>query len=94
MASTHLERTAGSTGNRRTWTWSSWVRRAAVPGTADAKGGLFATKTDANNRLDFGIDANHKFFFKENLSGSTNICLLYTSPSPRDGLLSRMPSSA
>ena len=25
------------------------------------------------------------------LSGS---CLLYTSPSPRDGLLSRMPSSA
>src|SRR5680860_358021 len=25
---------------------------------------------------------------------STSICLLYTSPSPRDGLLSRMPSSA
>ena len=25
---------------------------------------------------------------------SGNICLLYTSPSPRDGLLSRMPSSA
>ena len=24
----------------------------------------------------------------------TNCCLLYTSPSPRDGLLSRMPSSA
>ena len=24
----------------------------------------------------------------------TNDCLLYTSPSPRDGLLSRMPSSA
>ena len=33
------------------------------------------------------------------ISGSThtfddNTCLLYTSPSPRDGLLSRMPSSA
>ena len=25
---------------------------------------------------------------------STGFCLLYTSPSPRDGLLSRMPSSA
>ena len=25
---------------------------------------------------------------------NTTICLLYTSPSPRDGLLSRMPSSA
>ena len=27
-------------------------------------------------------------------SGDLHICLLYTSPSPRDGLLSRMPSSA
>ena len=26
--------------------------------------------------------------------GKYNRCLLYTSPSPRDGLLSRMPSSA
>ena len=25
---------------------------------------------------------------------TNNVCLLYTSPSPRDGLLSRMPSSA
>ena len=25
---------------------------------------------------------------------AVNTCLLYTSPSPRDGLLSRMPSSA
>ena len=25
---------------------------------------------------------------------SSRTCLLYTSPSPRDGLLSRMPSSA
>ena len=32
----------------------------------------------------------------KNISESTKlkICLLYTSPSPRDGLLSRMPSSA
>ena len=30
----------------------------------------------------------------ENLKEIASICLLYTSPSPRDGLLSRMPSSA
>ena len=29
-----------------------------------------------------------------NMDGSVGSCLLYTSPSPRDGLLSRMPSSA
>ena len=34
-------------------------------------------------------DPEGKFFSKYDLS-----CLLYTSPSPRDGLLSRMPSSA
>ena len=28
------------------------------------------------------------------LFGRSGLCLLYTSPSPRDGLLSRMPSSA
>ena len=30
----------------------------------------------------------------ENLKDQLNTCLLYTSPSPRDTLLSRMPSSA
>ena len=30
----------------------------------------------------------------ERLKGMGYTCLLYTSPSPRDGLLSRMPSSA
>ena len=28
------------------------------------------------------------------VNGTQYCCLLYTSPSPRDGLLSRMPSSA
>ena len=28
------------------------------------------------------------------MMANCNTCLLYTSPSPRDGLLSRMPSSA
>ena len=32
--------------------------------------------------------------FEDMKGGEIYICLLYTSPSPRDGLLSRMPSSA
>ena len=31
---------------------------------------------------------------RDRLNDSYKYCLLYTSPSPRDGLLSRMPSSA
>ena len=34
------------------------------------------------------------YFIKSNLFDENQGCLLYTSPSPRDGLLSRMPSSA
>ena len=35
-----------------------------------------------------------EFSFTENDMRNYMDCLLYTSPSPRDGLLSRMPSSA
>ena len=39
---------------------------------------------------------NHHHFFDEKQKELIDLedCLLYTSPSPRDGLLSRMPSSA
>ena len=33
-------------------------------------------------------------YYKHKDNGKYVCCLLYTSPSPRDGLLSRMPSSA
>ena len=37
----------------------------------------------------------HEIFGEVVATGDeSNVCLLYTSPSPRDGLLSRMPSSA
>ena len=36
----------------------------------------------------------HPHMTGEFRNGNTKTCLLYTSPSPRDGLLSRMPSSA
>ena len=36
----------------------------------------------------------YEFFYPIAFAVMMIICLLYTSPSPRDGLLSRMPSSA
>ena len=38
-----------------------------------------------------GLDASH---IDSAVRALRRSCLLYTSPSPRDGLLSRMPSSA
>ena len=56
------------------------------------------SKDDVSVKLEFRIGINSGDVVKEkgNLLGDgVNIaCLLYTSPSPRDGLLSRMPSSA
>ena len=44
---------------------------------------------DAGEFVVFAIDTHHL-----NDPYHPETCLLYTSPSPRDGLLSRMPSSA
>ena len=40
------------------------------------------------------IDVSDATGHPECFDGRVKTCLLYTSPSPRDGLLSRMPSSA
>ena len=43
----------------------------------------------------FKVEENARTFLGKNeIQGLFKACLLYTSPSPRDGLLSRMPSSA
>ena len=57
--------------------------------------GLAAAKRLANKpsvRVTLIDRRNHHLF--QPLLYQVAICLLYTSPSPRDGLLSRMPSSA
>ena len=40
------------------------------------------------------VETIRRTIWERNPAAQINICLLYTSPSPRDGLLSRMPSSA
>ena len=55
--------------------------------------GLKELRTDQKDAM---IQARLKKIKDTNIKKSdvTFFCLLYTSPSPRDGLLSRMPSSA
>ena len=50
-------------------------------------------ETDA---MRYGTEAHlaAEEFIRDGKPNTPNTCLLYTSPSPRDGLLSRMPSSA
>ena len=43
---------------------------------------------------EWGEDLLSEEVLADRIAELTKTCLLYTSPSPRDGLLSRMPSSA
>ena len=40
------------------------------------------------------MQRRHRYALRNGRYVMASVCLLYTSPSPRDGLLSRMPSSA
>ena len=60
------------------------------------KRGFEGGQTPLKRRLPkFGFtNPNRQTYQLVNLDRLEKLCLLYTSPSPRDGLLSRMPSSA
>ena len=51
-----------------------------------SKFGSYKLRLQETQKLKFNYGLSEKQLF--------NICLLYTSPSPRDGATSRMPSSA
>ena len=55
----------------------------------------FDTQVQDLFKLEVNTYYNSQTAYRQaNIVGNGTVCLLYTSPSPRDGLLSRMPSSA
>ena len=65
-----------------------------LPDTALASAARIPTVTSASALWDVDADVYRNEFIPEGETGAINVCLLYTSPSPRDATLSRMPSSA
>ena len=59
-----------------------------------ASPGDFEAVTEISKTLKKSIPAGLARATKKDIDACHESCLLYTSPSPRDGLLSRMPSSA
>ena len=67
--------------------------RVSAAGSLQKSGVVVDVKKESGIlRVDHGVTIN--LMQHEVRVRIYNICLLYTSPSPRDGLLSRMPSSA
>ena len=63
-------------------------------GLRDWRGGGRASARETIGRVAAGTIAKKLLLHWGNIQTIAWVCLLYTSPSPRDGLLSRMPSSA
>ena len=55
---------------------------------------LFGSITTSPAAISLQLTASHASIPSLSTERMLQVCLLYTSPSPRDGLLSRMPSSA
>ena len=77
----------------------NWFRLASSAANATQKDAAGAdnpvTLTLSSAGLGFQrFEYQNKLLSITTIDSSLNTCLLYTSPSPRDGLLSRMPSSA
>lgn len=49
--SAFLSRTPGSTGNRRTWTWSAWIKRANILADLNGVAPLFTQHTSGNTGI-------------------------------------------
>ena len=67
---------------------------AALVGHGDVDKVAFTGSTSVGREIARSVAGTNKKLTLELGGKAANICLLYTSPSPRDGLLSRMPSSA
>jgi len=70
-ASAYLNRTPASAGNRKTWTWSGWVKR----GTLGVRGTLFhAYDGSADQRGEFYFDSSDRLvFYKGGVTGEGQI---------------------
>ena len=83
------------------WT-TSWIKSSSVQGYARTRRVFLLGEelSPHNFTLELGYDYEDEFFPPLSLrsedlpSARIRTCLLYTSPSPRDATLSRMPSSA
>ena len=89
-------------GNTESWDGTSWTEVADLAtaryGVASSPSGTSSLALASGGYTTTQVATTEEFTapatFNQIQEGQLYFCLLYTSPSPRDGLLSRMPSSA
>ena len=94
-----INRSGSSTCRARSATWSTALCRSSTPCRSTSTRRHPEYRISGNCGIEtllvsrqFKIEIEKEAYLHTEITVSS--CLLYTSPSPRDGLLSRMPSSA
>jgi hypothetical protein len=72
----YLNRTPASAGNRKTWTWSAWVKRSVL-GTPDQV--LFSAYTDGNNEMFIRLNDTNALYIYNYQSASLQVSLTTTA---------------
>jgi hypothetical protein len=79
--SAYLNRTPGSAGNRRTWTWSGWVKKAKVSSVM----GFLSAGTNGNQIFFAGFGAtDDKIYIHNGVQGTSTASWAVTSAVYRD----------
>jgi len=81
-ASAYLNRTPGSAGNRKTWTWSCWVKRGKLGVTQGIMGSAQGTSTSYFDTVYF--DTNDKLYCRFRIPGSGDKMYRVTTQTFRD----------
>ena len=78
--SAYLNRTPASAGNRKTWTWSGWIKFSSISVSSN---GIFEAATNSSNRSVLVITGNSQLQWFDSSGGST-VTQLVTSQVFRD----------
>ena len=66
-SSDYLSRTPSSTSNRKTWTWSAWVKRANI----SANHVMIGARIDANDNTFLRFNSDNTIYFKLKIGGTS-----------------------
>lgn len=76
MASTYLSRTPASAGNRKTWTWSGWVKRSKLSATQTI---FSAQSTTTANQIQFYFNSNDTIILYQYSSSGAVTDIFYST---------------
>ena len=72
-ASAYFNRTPASAGNRKTWTWSGWVKRGTLGGAAQILMGAAITAGSTEEQLLFGFPNTDGLAYRDGATGNFTV---------------------